>query len=97
VLNTNDPETFWLATTNIILGLVVLACVIVVARGVFQELRLRVTKRSSLPVTDNRAPVIPLVGITMADGGELIEGTYLQPSRARRAMIDEPRISQSED
>ncbi len=70
MFNTNDPETFWLVTTNIILGLVVLACIIIVARGVIQEILIRVKKRSSLPSTANRAVVIPLVGTTMADGGE---------------------------
>ncbi len=73
VFSTNDPETFWLTTTNIILGLVVLACIIIVARGVVQEYRLRIRQRSSLPSKNTRAHVIPFVGTTMADGGEPIE------------------------
>lgn len=81
MLNTNDPETFWLLTTNIILGLVVLACIIIVTRGVYQEILDRFRKRSSLPLTANRAQVIPLVGTTMADGGEPVNSEVPGPGQ----------------
>jgi hypothetical protein len=72
VFNTADPETFWLTTTNIVLGLVVFSCIVVMARAIFQELRARKAKRVARTTSDRRAPVIPLVGVTMADGGEKI-------------------------
>ncbi len=81
MFNTNDPETFWLATTNIILGLVVLTCVIIVARGVYQEILARIRKRSSLPSPANHAMVIPLVGTTMADGGEPVDREISRPDQ----------------
>lgn len=70
MFSTSDPETFWLTVTNLTLGLVVLACIVIVARATYQEIRLRITRRSAPSTIDNRAVVIPLVGPTMADGGE---------------------------
>jgi hypothetical protein len=96
VFSTNDPEIFWLTTTNVILGLVVLVCIIIVAYATYQEIRLRITKRSAPPATENRAVVIPLVGPTMADGGEPIGSKPRQPGRPQRPSTDESRTPHTE-
>ena len=93
MFSTNDPEIFWLTTTNLILGLVVLTCIMIVAHGVYKEIRLRITKRSSPPSSSTRAVVIPLVGPTMADGGEPVGVKTQQPGRSQRPSKDESRIS----
>ncbi len=96
MFSTNDPETFWLISTNIVLGLVVLACILIVARGVYQEIRNRITKRSSLPASDKHAVVIPLVGPTMADGGEPV-GSKPRQSGQSRPKLDDSRIPHTEN
>jgi hypothetical protein len=70
VFNAYDPETIWLVITNVVLGLVVLACLLVVAVGVLQEVRQRFAHRVSVSSSDAPTVIIPLVGPTMADGGE---------------------------
>ena len=97
MFSTSDPETFWLVTTNIILGLVVLACIVIVARGVYQEIRLRVTTRSNVPATEKHANVIPLVGPTMADGGEPTGSGTSQPGKPQRPKVDGSRIPHTEN
>lgn len=65
-----DPKTYWLSITNIGLGIVVLACVIVVARAIVQDLLERRSLRASAGVFDDHTFMEPSLGITMADGGE---------------------------
>ncbi len=69
---TNDFETFWLTATNIVLGLVTLVCCVALFHGIYLDLKARLaTKRAAVPVTtDDHAFVIPMLGVTMADGGE---------------------------
>jgi hypothetical protein len=97
VFSTNDPEVFWLTTTNLILALVVLACMLVVAHSVYQEIRHRIIKRSSPSVSENRAVVIPLVGPTMADGGEPIGSKPPRSGMRLRPPVDDSRIPQTEN
>ncbi len=66
---TGDPETFWLNTTNIVLGVVTLICLLVVGRAIFQEVFARMRSRA-LATADDHAYVEPQLGIIMADGGE---------------------------
>ena len=72
---TNDFETFWLTATNVVLGLVTLVCLIVLAHGLFLELKARLAvRRASLAVpADDHAFVVPMLGVTMADGGERVD------------------------
>jgi hypothetical protein len=72
---TNDFETFWLTATNIVLGLVTLVCFGVLAHGFFLELKTRLaTRRARLAVSsDDHAFVVPMLGVTMADGGERVD------------------------
>jgi hypothetical protein len=55
------PPTGFLIATNIILGLFLLGCILLVIRTLFREILLRKRARS-LAVTG--------LGVTMADGGE---------------------------
>lgn len=57
----DEPLTGFLIATNVILGLFVLGCILLVVRTMFREMLLRKRARS-LEVTG--------LGVTMADGGE---------------------------
>jgi hypothetical protein len=70
VFDLTDPRTYWLNITNIGLGIVVLACCIVVARAFLQDLRERRSQRVSAGAFDDHTFMEPALGITMADGGE---------------------------
>jgi hypothetical protein len=78
-LNWSDPETHWLVFTNLVLGLVVIVCVVIMAIGVVHEVVARVSKRRRIEAeidhdmqmfNDDHAFNAPGLGITMADGGE---------------------------
>jgi hypothetical protein len=82
----DGPDTFWLNFTNIALGLVTLACVLAIAAGVVHELTGRRRKRAARKRAaehDDHAFAIPELGLTMADGGERIDGTRPAPSKGR--------------
>jgi hypothetical protein len=72
----SDPQTLWLNITNAALGAVVLICVLVLAVGVVQELRLRARRRAEEPTPISAAGDhvfdVPGLGLTMADGGESV-------------------------
>lgn len=79
LLNWSDPETHWLIVTNIILGLVVALCVVIMAAGIVYEIVARIRKRRRIEAeidrdmqmfNDDHAFNVPGLGITMADGGE---------------------------
>ena len=75
-VNWSDPQTLWLNITNAALGAVVLICVLVLAAGVVQELRLRARRRAGQPTpiraAGDHAFDVPGLGLTMADGGESV-------------------------
>jgi hypothetical protein len=77
----NDPQTYWLTVTNVILGLVTLICCGAVGIGVIQELAAKRKKRLAtsrldrevsdlVSAYDGHAFNVPGLGLTMADGGE---------------------------
>jgi hypothetical protein len=77
----NDPATYWLTITNVILGLVVLICCAAVGVGIVQELAAKRKRAASLSKLDQEvadlvssygghAFQVPGLGLTMADGGE---------------------------
>jgi|APDOM4702015023_1054809.scaffolds.fasta_scaffold249227_2 hypothetical protein len=70
MIDPTGPDTFWLNATNIALGLVTLACFLVIAAGVWRELVAR--QRSRAVEQDDHAFVIDGLGLTMADGGERV-------------------------
>jgi len=78
----DGPDTFWLNFTNIALGLVTLACALVIAGGVARELLLRWQRRAVAPA-DDHAFATPGLGVTMADGGERIDERKPAPPKAR--------------
>jgi len=67
----------WLNSTNAILGVVVAVCVVVVAFAAFQtvmdHVRSRARSRAHF-VFDDHAMSVPELGLTMADGGERVDG-----------------------
>jgi hypothetical protein len=79
-VNWNDPQTLWLNVTNLALGVVILAAVLIVVGAVGRELafkhrRMRPTAdidaelRSILDVASPHILEVPGLGLTMADGG----------------------------
>jgi hypothetical protein len=78
-LNWSDPETTWLNVTNILLGVVVALCAVVMLGGIAHEFISRARERHRIDaeldrdmrlLNDDRAFDSPSLGITMADGGE---------------------------
>ena len=65
----SDPKTYWLNLTNIGLGLVTLACVVIAAKALFRDILDRLFVRAEAR-TDARLFVVPGLGTTLADGGE---------------------------
>jgi hypothetical protein len=78
----DGPDTFWLNFTNIALGLVTLACALLIAGGVARELLLR-WQRRAVASADDHAFATPGLGVTMADGGERIDERKPAPPKAR--------------
>lgn len=79
----SDPSAYWLNVMNAALGIVVVACCLIVAYGVVQELAARRRKRAVaagldrevsdlVAAYDGHAFHSPELGLTMADGGEPI-------------------------
>jgi hypothetical protein len=77
----NDPSTYWLTITNIVLGLVTLICCGAIAVGVVQEIAAKRKKNTAMSKLDREvsdlvssydghAFHVPGLGLTMADGGE---------------------------
>jgi len=48
----NDPQTLWLYITNLALGLVTLGCLVVLAYGVYLDLRERGRRRAEISGMD---------------------------------------------
>jgi hypothetical protein len=77
-VNWSDPQTLWLNLTNLALGVVTLAAVLVLVCGIGRELVLRRRKanaldaemRAILGATPDHMLSVPGLGLTMADGGE---------------------------
>jgi len=82
LLATSDEA--WLNSTNAILGGVVAVCVVVVAFAAFQtamdHVRSRARARSHF-VFDDHAMSVPELGLTMADGGERVDGQHNRKSK----------------
>lgn len=84
-----DPELHWLTVTNIALGAVALLCVGAISAAVVHELLARARQRvtSALPAIDDHTFFVPELGVTMADGGEVID------AQAGDAPAGEPKPS----
>ncbi len=69
-----NSETGWLNFTNIVLGLAVLACIVALARVLVQDLRILLASRARTPIArDDHAFSLASLGITMADGGVVVD------------------------
>jgi hypothetical protein len=71
-----NSDTFWLIAANIVLGLVILICCVVIGWYVMRDIRHRAKqkKEESLVPKDHLAGLKDL-GITLNDGGEKIDET----------------------
>ncbi len=71
-----NSETFWLDTTNVILGAVTVICLVIVAVPFYKEVLARIAIRARVPLAiDSHAFDLSDLGITMADGGTRIDET----------------------
>ncbi len=69
-----NSETGWLNFTNIVLGLAVLACLVALARVLVQDVRILLASRARTPIArDDHAFNLASLGITMADGGIVVD------------------------
>jgi Na+-transporting NADH:ubiquinone oxidoreductase subunit NqrE len=68
-----DAETFWLNVTNVVLGFVTLIAFVAVVGAVFVEVLERLRKRVTSTVEDAHTLSVPVLGTTMADGGERLD------------------------
>jgi len=69
VFDFGDPRTVWLNATNVILGLVTLTCLILLAKALIEEVRVRRVRKARATDADH-AYAVEGLGLTMADGGE---------------------------
>lgn len=79
LMNWSDPDSSWLNITNIVLGVVVALCVVLMLAGIAHEFLSRVRRRRAIDaeldrdmrlLNDDHAFDSTNLGITMADGGE---------------------------
>lgn len=103
-VNWSDPQTLWLNVVNLGLGLVTLACIAAIGYGVLQDLRERAKKRASARVSDRQVADLvsgfgshsfdmPGLGLTMADGGEPLEGAVAPPAATLKQKAKSPRTT----
>jgi hypothetical protein len=68
----SDPQTFWLNMTNAGLGLIVLACVLLIGYGVLRDVIPKYFRRR-VPAVDDHGTWVSDLGWTVADGGEKLD------------------------
>lgn len=68
-----EAEVLELNIVNAALGIAVLICILAVVWGVVSEVAARLRARVSA-LADSHAFALPEVGLTMADGGEKVDG-----------------------
>jgi hypothetical protein len=74
MLNLIDLQTFWVTTTNVLLGLATLGCVALIGSVVVNELIERwVDRLVGQPEGDKHTIRVRGLGLTMADGGTRAE------------------------
>ncbi len=74
----SNPETFWLNATNLMLGLVTLACAGALIYGLAGDLLAKARQKLTVAgldreMRDLHAMHVPELGLTMADGGEPVD------------------------
>ena len=95
----SDYETFWLNLTNIGLGLVTLICFFAFGRVVYAEVKGLLKGRVRVPVAaDAHELRLSDLGITMADGGEVIDEKTLRGAAGPEGNeSDDPNIVRSDN
>lgn len=92
-----NSEIGWLNLTNAALGLAVLVCLFALGRVILQDMRVRVASRARRPVLhDDHAFRLSSLGITMADGGELIDEASIEFNREKSDDVP-PNIIRSDN
>lgn len=66
----SDPGTFWLNVINSVLGIVTIIGFVAVIGAVLADMVRRARKRAASTVEDIHILRAPVLGVTMADGGE---------------------------
>ncbi len=90
----SDPQTLWLNLTNLALGLVTLAAVVMVGFVVVREMVSRRQKARELNTLDTElntmlggvsahALHVPELGLTMADGGQPLASPPVEPEAGK--------------
>lgn len=68
------PDTLWLITVNILLGLAIIVCSVVIAMSLLNEIRKhRRGKKEEAQVPDDYLKGLKDLGVTLSDGGEKID------------------------
>jgi hypothetical protein len=68
------PDTLWLITVNILLGLAIIVCGVVIALNFAQELRDRRRRRKDIArIPKDYLSGLKDLGVTLPDGGEKID------------------------
>jgi hypothetical protein len=87
----SDPKMFWLNITNIVLGIITLACFVAVGYGVVLDVLAHLRKSKNTPVThDDHVFLVNNLGVTMADGGERIDKSSLAVSEKGQIIVSKP-------
>jgi hypothetical protein len=74
MIDISDPQTFWVSTTNVVLGIVTLCCAALLGSVVVNELLERwVGRVLGSTATDPHTIGVRELGLTMADGGERVD------------------------
>lgn len=68
------PDTLWLITVNILLGLAIIVCSVMIAMNLMSEIRRhRREKKEEAQVPDDYLKGLKDLGVTLPDGGEKID------------------------
>ncbi len=93
-----NSEAGWLNIVNAALGLAVLICLVAVGRVLIQDIRNRIAERRRSPVLDGQHTFnLTSLGITLADGGELIDEASLKLNHRPPDEDIPPNIVRSEN
>jgi hypothetical protein len=69
-----EPEMLWLITINILLGLAIILCIVLVVLNLTREVRSNRKKRKAVAqVPDNYLAGLKDLGVTLPDGGKRID------------------------
>jgi hypothetical protein len=68
------PDTLWLITVNILLGLAIIVCSVMIAMNFVNEIRRRRRgRKDEAQVPDDYLKGLKDLGVTLPDGGEKID------------------------